>query len=93
MIKSSKRLKTAVVLFVIIMLVVYALAILLPHECPEADCAICHTFDSYKGISVGALLLTAYFIPMMTAVISTARERVVPFSDGTPVGLKVKLSH
>ena len=93
MIKNSKRFKTVIALFVIILLVAYAFVIFLPHECPEAECTLCHTVDSSKEITVGVLLSAAYFVAVLAQVISMARERAVLFCDGTPVGLKVKLSH
>ena len=92
---DAKKMKKIISVLVIILLVSYSLISYLPHahEHLETDCAVCNMIDFSKEILIGiALLSIAQILPTILFRLPAAHERVILFCEGTPVGLKVKLS-
>ena len=92
--KDKNKLRRLLSILIIVLLVAYAMIVYWPHghDCLEADCAVCNMIDSTKDILIGASLLAiAQMLPRIIFILPALRERIVLFSEGTPVGLKVKL--
>lgn len=95
MLKETNTLRKLLSILIIVLLVAYALIVCLPngHDCIGADCAVCSIIDSAREILIGVSLLTiAKILPRIIFMLPALHERIVFFSEGTPVGLKVKLS-
>ena len=93
--RDYKRLKLAISVIIIVMLLLYAFIAYIPngHECVDADCVICNMVDSSNRILMGAAFLSmTHLCPLLTFLVFFSRERIVSLCDSTPVGLKVKLS-
>ena len=93
--RDYKRLKIALSVIVIVVLVTYAFIACIPHghECVDADCVICNLMDSRNDILMGtALLSMVQPLPSLIFLLSFSHERIVSLYESTPVGLKVKLS-
>ena len=93
--KNYKRLKIALSIIIIVMILAYAFIACMPHghECVGADCAICNMLDSQNDILMGATLLSIIqLLPLLMFLLSFSHERIVSLCESTPVGLKVKLS-
>ena len=93
--RDTNKLKKLLSILIIVLFVAYALIVFLPHghDCLEADCAICNMVDSTRNILLGASLLAiTQILPRIIFMLPALHERIVLFSEGTPVGLKVKLS-
>ena len=93
--KDTNKLRKLLSILIIVLLVAYALIVYLPHghDCLEADCAVCNMIDSTRDILIGASLLAiAQILPRIIFMPPALHERILLFSEGTPVGLKVKLS-
>ena len=93
--RNYKRLRIALSIIIIVMLMAYAFIACMPHghECVGADCAICNMIDSQNDILMSAALLSAaQLLPLLIFLLTFSHERIVSLYDSTPVGLKVKLS-
>ena len=94
--KKMKNLIKTLSIMIMILLVSYAFIAYLPHnhECLESDCAVCNMADFSREFLIGIALLTiALILQGILFTLPTTHERIVLFSEGTPVGLKVKLSN
>ena len=95
MIIKHRRLKCTLAVLGIVLLAVYVLVGYLPHPhcCVETDCILCNGADTSKKILPCAVLLAiAQVLPKIILAPSAGRERITLSCNGTPVGLKVKLS-
>ena len=93
--RDYKRLKIALSIIIIVVLVAYTFTSYMPHihECVDSDCAICNMVDSRNDILMSAALLSmAQLLPLLTVILSLSHERILSLYESTPVGLKVKLS-
>ena len=93
--RDYKRLKIALSILMIIVLVAYAFIAYMPHghECVDADCVICNMADSRGDILMGAALLSRPEpLPILVLLLIFSCERIASLYENTPVGLKVKLS-
>ena len=93
--RDYRRLKIALSVIIIVVLVAYAFIAYLPHghECIDADCVICNMVDSRNDILINSALLSmAQLLPLLIFLLSCSHERIVSLYESTPVGLKVKLS-
>ena len=94
--KSYRWLKTVFAVIVVALLVAYAFISFLPHGHGrmDSDCAVCNMADSSREILLAVVLLfMAWLLPKSPFISCGARERVMTLVEGTPVELKVKLSH
>lgn len=77
------------------MILACALIVFLPHshECVEMDCSVCAVIESSRKILL-LLALSASFchLAKIQFVLIDTHPRILSVRDGTPVGLKVKLS-
>ena len=95
MLKNHKMLRMVLVVFVIALLVTYALIVFLPHghECLDVGCAVCNMMEFFRDVLFSvALLGAAQLITSSIFNITVAYAHSLPFSEKTPVGLRVKLS-
>lgn len=93
--KNTKKFQKIFSVMITILLVAYTLVAYLPHghDCVDSDCIICNMADSGKDILMGAaLLFIMQLLPLVTFILPAIHKRIVSLFDGTPVGLKVKLS-
>lgn len=90
----AKRIKIAFVILVAILIVAYAFASLSPHshDCAEADCMLCAMAESIRNALSGTPQLIGFCISVFVLLCLKAYPFIAPTRDGTPVGLKVKLS-
>ena len=90
--RDYKRLKIALSILMIIVLVAYAFIAYMPHghACVDADCVICNLIDARNDFPMGAALLSMV-LPLLI-FLPFSHERILSLHESTPVGLKVKLS-
>ena len=96
MLRNHKNFATILFVIVSVLLVAYAFAAYLPHghECIETDCAICNLIDTYRDIlSCTTLWFSVLLLSTFIFVFFATHLPIMSFSEGTPVGLKVKLSN
>ena len=93
--RDYKRLKIALAVIVIALLMAYAFIAYMPHrhECARADCVVCNAIDIIEDILfITALLSIAQLLLLFTFILPFTHGRIVCLEAGTPVGLKDKLS-
>ena len=92
--RTEHSVKKLLSLFVVLMLVIYAVIGFLPHDhdCIETDCVICEIIDFTRNILLVFLLLTIiHNVPKVFFILPVSYVRIIPYCSRTPVGLKVKL--
>ena len=93
--KDYNRLKIALLVIVIALLVTYAFIAYMPHghKCIESDCFICNMISSKDKLIINVSLLhVTNPLLLIILILLAAHERIVALCESTPVGLKVKLS-
>ena len=93
--KDYKWLKIALAVILIVVLMAYAFISYLPHghECVDSQCMICNTANLSRELLLSAAALAmAQLLPLLIFILNSTHERIVSLCEGTPVGLKVKLS-
>ena len=95
MFKRNKSLKVIIAVLTAILILAYAFAVLLPHshEFMEADCAVCAMIETSRSILIGIVLFASiHLLTKISVTVLGTYPEVLFVRDGTPVGLKVKLS-
>ena len=95
MITHNKALKRIIAVFCVIFILACASIVFLPHqhECLDTECVVCTMLETSRDMLTGlAPFVAVYPTTIITFVISGALLRILSVRDGTPVGLKVKLS-
>lgn len=93
--RDYKRLKFVLSVIIITLLVACAFIACLPHghECIDSECAVCNMADSVRSILLGAALaVLSRLLLRPILILPSVHGRIIFLGQGTPVGLKVKLS-
>ena len=91
----KQNVKKMIAILMSVLIFVYAFIALLPHphKCVETDCSICCMIESSRKILLGIALSAGCFqLFKQPFVLLYAYSDILSVRDGTPVGLKVKLS-
>ena len=91
----SKNWKNIVALLCILIIVVYASIVFLPHvhDCVGPDCTVCTLIETSRNSLIGlALIAVVYQFANIVFTISSSYKSIPSGNQGTPVALKVKLS-
>ena len=91
----SKKWKNIVALLCILIIVVYASIVFLPHvhDCVGPDCTVCALIETSRNTLTGlALIAVVYQSPKIVFTILNSYKSIPSGNQGTPVALKVKLS-
>ena len=92
---NQRRLKGALAILCILVILAYASIVFLPHTHERAgvDCSICAIIETSRNLLLGVALSAALCqLPYFPFVIPNKHFYIKSVRDGTPVGLKVKLS-
>ena len=87
--------KKRIVFLCIVLIFAYASMLFLSHsiECFDADCAVCTMLETSRRILVALAFFAVICLMVKTRFfISFDHFHILSYRDGTPVGLKVKLS-
>ena len=94
MIKPKRSLKIPIVAICIILILVHAFMVFLPHRhgsC-DIDCIVCALKETFGEIFAFLTFCSfVNYIIQQCNVISDSHENALPIADITPVGLRVKL--
>ena len=91
---NQRRLKGAIAILCILVLLAYASIVFLPHahECAGVDCSVCAIIETSRNLLLGDVLSVALCqLTCFSFVIHNTYSYIKFIRDGTPVGLKVKL--
>ena len=95
MMMQGKKMKSAVAILCIVIIIAYASIIFLPHahDCIGSDCTVCVLIETTRNTIIGLVLAaTVHQLANITFLILSTYKSI-PLGDiGTPVALKVKLS-
>ena len=93
--KQNKAWKKILALVCVMLLLSFVCVAFLPHshQCIDSDCTVCAFIETSCNLLIGVLLLgVVYQLACLEFVISNTKVYVISTREGTPVGLKVKLS-
>ena len=92
---QGKKMKSAVAILCIVIIIAYASIIFLPHahDCVGSDCTVCALIETSRNTMIGLVLAAAvHQLANILYTISCSYKSIPSGSNGTPVALKVKLS-
>lgn len=96
MLRRNPYLNTAIAALAVLLILTCVSVVFLPHshEGPDVDCAVCALIEfSCYALAATVLLSAVGQFDFPRRVVRSALFRVRTLCDGTPVGLKVKLSN
>lgn len=88
-------LKQLIAVLCIFLILLYASITFIPHshECPDSKCAVCSLVESsHDVLGCMALACAIILLSKLYFIIVNTHHHLFSGRDGTPVGLKVKLS-
>ena len=92
---NQRKLKGALAILCVLVILAYASIVFLPHthECAGVDCSVCAIIETSRNLLLGAALSAALCqLPCFPLVIPNTHFYIESVRDSTPVALKVKLS-
>lgn len=92
---KQRRLFAVLAGFCILMILAYTSIVFLPHahECTSMGCSVCAVIETSRNLLLGIALFAVACLSMRFCfAIHNTHSYIEPIRDGTPVGLKVKLS-
>ena len=92
---NQRKFKIALALLCILLIFACTSIVFIPHahECAGVDCSVCAIIETSRNLLLGAALSAALCqLPCFPLVIPNTHFYIESVRDGTPVGLKVKLS-
>ena len=95
MMMQGKKMKSAVAILCIVIIIAYASIIFLPHahDCVGSDCTVCALIETSRNTMIGLVLAaTVHQFANILFTISCSYKSIPSGNNGTPVALKVKLS-
>ena len=95
MFKRKSTLKMIMAAMCVVLVLAYAFIVFLPHthECMETDCAVCAMIEESCNLLVAIVLsATVFQMAKYGVFVHYIHTHILSIRDGTPVGLKVKLS-
>ena len=95
MMMQGKKMKSAVAILCIVIIIAYASIIFLPHAHDRvgSDCTVCALIETSRNTMIGLVLAaTVHQLVNILFTISCSYKSIPSGNNGTPVALKVKLS-
>ena len=92
---NQRKFKIALALLCILLILACTSIVFIPHahECAGVDCSVCAIIETSRNLLLGAAISAALCqSPYFSFIIHNTRSYMKSIKDGTPVGLKVKLS-
>ena len=84
---------TAVLCIILVLVYVSIASLSYAHECLDSKCAICSWIENSRNLLVGiAIMCAVSMLNKFGFIIVNIHSHILSVRDGTPVGLKVKLS-
>ena len=92
---NQRKFKIALALLCILLILACTSIVFIPHahECAGVDCSVCAIIETSRNLLLGAAISADLCqSPYFSFIIHNTRSYMKFIKDGTPVGLKVKLS-